>query len=385
MRRHPFLWPVFLLTLASLKTAGINPAAHGAELPKVSKVELQPLAAQAERVAQALELLGAPLTASDRQTLVQAGKDKQNGVAVIQQILDQRCLAGLSIRGTKGSPTLEAIPGPARPELAEQGWRVFLVKVFNEAGIDNLELRGTSPNAAPLTRRSTNSPDPRVESVAVVRKRFLELDSYTSQPLVRGLSGLELEYRILQVYCRDAGRKEANLGFALWTIPSPPGRPQQKQTSPTFPLLVESAPAVLVKLKVVDHDGKNQRDGKPVVGAFVFTDSMGRIYPSPSRRLAPDFNFHHQIYRADGETIALQPGKYTVAYTRGPEYLVLKKTITVPAASTHSEDFRAQALGPSGRKGLVVGRPSHPRGRLRPLRKPHGGSHARGHDAAHPG
>ena len=49
-----------------------------------------------------------------------------------------------------------------------------------------------------------------------------------------------------------------------------------------------------------------------------------------TRRLAPDFGFHPQVYRADGETIALQPGKYTVSYTRGPEYLVLKKTITVP-------------------------------------------------------
>jgi hypothetical protein len=53
--------------------------------------------------------------------------------------------------------------------------------------------------------------------VGEVNKRFLELMMFNTQPLVRELSGLELEYRILQVYCRDAGRKEASLGFSLWS------------------------------------------------------------------------------------------------------------------------------------------------------------------------
>lgn len=332
MRKHLLSWSVWLLAGASLAPA--------AELDKNLKVELQPLAAQAERIVQALELLGTPLSASEGQSLTDAAKDKQNGVAAIQGILDKHCLAGLSIRGTKDNPVLEVREGLAKPELAEQGWRVFLVKVSNEAGLDNLELRATSPNAGLLTRRSSGSPDPRVESVEVVRKRFLELQMHTGQPLLRNLSGLEVEYRPVQIYCRDAGRKEAALGFALWTIPNPPAQGQLKASSATVPLVVESAPAVLVKLKVTDHDGKSERDGKSVVGSFLFTDSLGRVYPSPSRRLAPDFNFHFQVYRGDGESIALQPGKYTVAYTRGPEYLLLKKTITVPAASTHSEAFQ---------------------------------------------
>src|SRR5438094_18923 len=36
---------------------------------------------------------------------------------------------------------------------------------------------------------------------------------------------------------------------------------------------------------------------------------------------------------------ALHPGKYTVSYGRGPEYLVLEKGITVPKTATHSEEF----------------------------------------------
>ncbi len=329
MRNHPFLCSLLFLAAAGPTIA--------ADLPQVSKVDLQPLAAQAERLVQALDLLGAPLSAGDRQALTEAARDKQTGVAAIQKILDARCLAGVSIRRAKGNLELQSLPGPAKPELAEQGWRVFLVKVINEAGINNLELRATSPNALPLTRRSSSAPDPKVESVDVVHNRFLELQVYNGQPLLRNLSGLELEYRVLQIYCRDAGRKEGTIALAL-------GNENPKQAprvaSAPIALLFESAPAVLVKLNLIDADGKNRRDGKPVIGSFLFRDSMGRVYPSPSRRLAPDFNFHHQIYRADGETIALQPGTYTVSYTRGPEYLVLQKTIKVPAASTHSETFQ---------------------------------------------
>src|SRR6202035_3873804 len=88
-----------------------------------------------------------------------------------------------------------------------------------------------------------------------------------------------------------------------------------------------------------DDDGKSERDGLPIMAAFTIADASGRVYPAPTRRLAPDFNFHPQIYRADGETVSLQPGTYTVAYTRGPAYLVLRKKITVPNAPTHSESF----------------------------------------------
>ena len=52
-------------------------------------------------------------------------------------------------------------------------------------------------------------------------------------------------------------------------------------------------------------------DGTPTTGHFVFRDERGRVYPARSRRLAPDFFFHDQIYRKDGETVLLPAGKYT--------------------------------------------------------------------------
>src|SRR5690606_26972144 len=161
----------------------------------------------------------------------------------------------------------------------------------------------------PLTTRSTANPAPKVISVGEVGRRFLELAMFDSQPLVRHLSGLELEYRILQVYSRDAGRKEAELGFSLRKYhPRPRSPGVTPATSNLIPILFTCQPAVLVKLAVRDHDGK------PTMASFVFRDAQGRVYPSQSRRLAPDFGFHPQIYRAEGETVLLQPGKYQVTY-----------------------------------------------------------------------
>ena len=51
---------------------------------------------------------------------------------------------------------------------------------------------------------------------------------HNGQPLVRDLSGLELEYRILQVYCRDPGRKEAVLGFSLWSDSAQKNAPRRQ-------------------------------------------------------------------------------------------------------------------------------------------------------------
>src|SRR5437016_3553691 len=190
-------------------------SAPAGDLPKVTKVELQPLAAQVQRLADALDFLGSPLPAADKDALTRAatGKDQANAIDSIQTILDKHCLAGVRITPGK---ELEIEPGPARPELAEQGWRVFLVKVDNAAALGDVELRPASPNALPLYQRSSGRPDPKVASVGEVTNRFLDLMMFNSQPLVRHLSGLELEYRVLQIYCRDSGRKEAHLGFSLW-------------------------------------------------------------------------------------------------------------------------------------------------------------------------
>ncbi|MEO7653457.1 MAG: CehA/McbA family metallohydrolase, partial [Bryobacteraceae bacterium] len=73
-------------------------------------------------------------------------------------------------------------------------------------------------------------------------------------------------------------------------------------------------PATKVTFRVLDFDDK------PTTGSFLIRDEQRRVYPSQAKRLAPDFAFHPQIYRANGESVLLPPGKYIVEYSRGPEY-----------------------------------------------------------------
>ena len=101
-------------------------------------------------------------------------------------------------------------------------------------------------------------------------------------------------------------------------------------------ILFSCDPAVSVVLDVKDQDGR------PTMASFIFRDRMGRVYPSPSRRLAPDFFFHPQIYRQSGESVPLPPGTFQVEYTRGPEYMTQTRTITVPRMRTHHETFQLQ-------------------------------------------
>jgi hypothetical protein len=312
-----------------LCAAGQSQSGWGAELEVVERVAAQPLKAQARRVAAALEYLGQPLTAEEQAGLNAACDltEEAGAVRAIQQLLDQRALVGVTINPES---RVKVTRGPAEAALVEQGWSVFLVKVHNEAGV-RAALRVRSPQAEPVYQRSTGSPDP---TPAVrpgdVPERWLEVLSFESQPLVPELSGLEVEYRILQVYSRDAGKREGLFSFDVGQGTQDLGFRNE------VPILFECAPAVPVTLDVLDHDGQ------PTTGQFVIKDRQGRVYPARTRRLEPDFFFHDQIYRHSGESVRLPPGEYSVVYTRGPEYKILQRSIQVPDAAAHRESFRLQ-------------------------------------------
>src|SRR3954447_15896319 len=177
-----------------------------AALPTVRGVEAQPLKAQAKRVAEALESLGEPLSKEQAAALDKAiaTADPDEAVEAIQKVLDPRCLVGVNINPES---RVKVARGPAAAELVQQGWRVFLVKVHNEGGV-TAKLRAISPNAAPLYQRSSGSPDPKVSvKPEDVPDRWLDLQTFDAQPLNPALSGLLLEYRILQLYSRDEGKR----------------------------------------------------------------------------------------------------------------------------------------------------------------------------------
>ncbi|WP_240907342.1 CehA/McbA family metallohydrolase [Paludisphaera rhizosphaerae] len=303
--------------------------ARADDLPIVQEVEFQPLGAQARRIAQSLKLLGQPLTV-DEQAKLDAAVDSTGGpaaVKAIQQILDARCLVGVEINPES---RVKSAPGPAEPKLIQNGWSVFLVKVHNEAGV-TAPLVVESPNAGPIFKRSTNASEPKPSiGKADVLQRWCDVAMYDDRPMVRRLSGLPLEYRIVQIAARDEGRREAKLTFSVGQ------GSQDLGFRSDVDILFSVEPAVAVTLEVRDWDGR------PTTGTFLFRDRLGRVYPSPSRRLAPDFFFHPQIYRADGETVLLPPGEYQVEFGRGPEYRVASKTIVVPKGTRHHEGFKLE-------------------------------------------
>jgi hypothetical protein len=182
---------VILADLALFVTSFLP--ATAAPLPIVNSVEWQPLAAQIERVVQAAEFIGEPLAAREREAIDAAVKEKD--AEKLQTALDARCLFGVHINAEM---RVKVQQGPAKPELMEQGWRSFLVKVHNEAGT-TAALEAVSPNALSLWERDgrrDNSPSGKLYRGANESPKpdnlWLDLAMFDKQPLRETLGGLAL-------------------------------------------------------------------------------------------------------------------------------------------------------------------------------------------------
>ncbi len=359
------------------------PSDQGDPLALVEAVEPQPLLAQATRLNEALNYIGSPLPIEVSRELDALREHVPDSASVrsIQELLDPYCLAMIHINPES---RVKVQAGPARPQLMQEGWSTFLVKVHNEAGV-TARLEVESPNAMPVLHRSTGSHRAHEEHVltdAEVENRFLELAMYRDRPLQGKLSGLELEYAVVMIYTRHSGKREANIGFNVGQ------GTQDIGFRNTIDILFDIQPAVKVVLDVQDEDGS------PVMASFLITDGIERffesdredpapedyrlrlarmlrwggppeedirtwattmfvqpemdedmeikqpqklsgIYPLPARREAmrdeyPDFFFQPQIYRTSGEHVYLPPGDYNVVLGRGPEYFSSLHQLTVP-------------------------------------------------------
>ena len=371
----------FLLLSALAYLPSIVLAQHETHHPAATKgdmgIEPQPLLAQTTRLREALSFLGSSLSAADEKRLMNLEKQPltKQTVQSIQAILDPYCLARVTINP---EARVKVERGTAKARLIQGGWVSFLVKVNNDAGV-TAQLEVMSKNAAPALHISTfesRVKEKNILTAAEVANRFLEMQLYRNRPLMANLSGLKLEYVVLQVYSKDAGKREAELSFNVGQ------GTQDIGFRNVINILFDIQPSVKVTLHVQDDDGK------PVMASFTITDGIehlfkdtmlgedlrntnyrftkasmqyvrdarpeGRampkelrgIYPLPSRRVAaydeyPDFFFHPQVYRADGEHVQLPPGKYNVAFTRGPEYTVQEASLVVPkGVSSYEASFK---------------------------------------------
>lgn len=326
-------------------------------LPLSNEVQAQPLLAQAMRLKEALQFLGSSLSEKDVKQL-EALKHQPLGPSItkqLQEILDPYCLAMVEINP---EARVKVMRGPAKAMLTRGGWRSFLVKVNNLAGV-TARLEVQSPNAAPDMNMSSGESRARLENIispGQVGNRFLEVAMYRNRPLETNLSGLKLEYAVVQIYSREEGQREAELSFNIGQ------GSQDLGFRNAVGILFDIGHSVKVIFRVKDDDGR------PAMASFLITDGIERIiddgvkdfsftdyrvttaqreyglpgktlkgiYPLPSRRVAaydeyPDFFFQPQVYRADGEHVELAPGKYTIKFTRGPEYITQIKPLIIPS------------------------------------------------------
>src|SRR5437764_9044144 len=175
-------------------------------------IPLQPLAQQVRQLEEAMTYLGQPFAASDLRRIHEAiaSPDEAAAVHALESILDAHVLLTVDINPESRVKVEE---GTAKPELVEAGTRLFLVKVINNGHV-RAPLVVESPNSGDGYVRSNGSPAPPVQlSAQESKERWANISLYQRPPMRPRLSGLGLEYAILEVYSRDAGQRSAKISF----------------------------------------------------------------------------------------------------------------------------------------------------------------------------
>ena len=296
----------------------ISICATAQDWPIVETVDRQPLLAAADRVATALGSVGRPLSAKQKTQLKRIKQDTDDAkvVRTVQELLDPLCVVAIHINAES---RVKVIEGPASKSLMQNGWSTFLVKIHNAAGI-NPALQCSSPQAKPQFVKSNASSEPKPQiTLADVKDRWLDIALPTREPMKTTLSGLALEYRIIQLHSRDEGKREATLAFNIGQGTQDLGFRNE------VAILFDCRAARKVAIDVRDE---NAPEAEMMV-ALEIRDQHGRVYPNPARRLAPDFFFHNQVYRKGGESVSLPDGTFNVKISRGPEFIPSQMTLVV--------------------------------------------------------
>ena len=330
---------VLFLSIACLTTGQAQTA-----LPNVN-VEGQPLGANVARLVQAMEFLGMPLAKSVVEKLNHAIRDRD--AETIQLILDSHVLVAVSLNP---EVRVKVRRGPAKAVLRQGAYTPFVVKVFNDSTVAR-PLRVASPQAGPvysgaslgILKRQAQAELKVNENVRGEKGRFLSLEMFNSPPMTTALSGLEVEYAIVLIYSHEAGRREATLQFDVGQ------GTQDLGFRAEVPVLFNVLPAMAVKLDVRDSDGS------PTTARLEFRDTAGRVYPPQAKRLAPDFFFQPHIYRAHEQSVMLPPGRFTMEFSRGPEYIVRKREIEVRSGGNVEIPVRLERWVNPARFGFYCG------------------------------
>jgi len=311
-------------------------------------VEAQPYFASLRRALDAWGSFGESLPAPDAAQLAAYARTGDGpSVAAAEGLLRRHVVAQATV-DPDGSAHLEVGAAPA--EFVEQGWRAFLVRVANPGGRrDHLLLSAgwrtpgrMQPSSDGTAQRATLGDT--LNQGPIIEKMGFLVQMHDTVPLVRfgrelaaaPLSGLPVEYQVVEVFARDHGDRRALLTLELFPRPGDGYGGSAKQEFPCRCL-----PSRVVTLRVRDGDGRG------CVAALTIRDSTGHLYPPPPMRLAPDMSFQAQVYRGDGETMRLPDGIYTVTSARGPEYLRRVQAAAVDAAHAQLDVTLERWIDPS--------------------------------------
>ena len=274
-----------------------------------------------------MEYLGQPFPAVTQQAIDRAiaVADEATAVDQLEAAVDPFVLATVEINGES---RVKVERGPAAPSLVQGGSRFFLVKVRNDAGV-TAKLEVSSANGGRVFVPSHNDPSPKMLlTPADARDRWADFALFHGPPLAERLSGLRVEYQILEIFSRDRGSRAATVSFSVGQ------GSQDLGFRNDISILFHAAASRNIRLHIADEHGQ------PTMASLTIRDSRNRLYPNPSKRLAPDLFFQPQIYRADRESIALPPGQYTITSGGGPEYVDHTRQVTVTADGPPDLSFR---------------------------------------------
>ncbi|MEM6414838.1 MAG: CehA/McbA family metallohydrolase [Pseudomonadota bacterium] len=296
------------------------------------------------RVVGAMKRIGSPFSDADEQQLFSlASASSDQNIHDAEKILNRYTLMSVSLN-RQGIGTSTA--GGSDGILVEQGWRAFLIRVVNPFGLKS----GLSFESSALNNRvqwklndwqlafhgsgSVGENGALLEGYAKpedIAKEWMGFSMYAEPPLQEGLSGAPLDYKIIEIFCRDRGKKSAYLQSHSSRAPYILVTAEKRGFTADF----RSTKASDVTLDIKDWDG---------VGATAYViirDARNRLYPSVLQRLEPDLSFQPQIYRANGESVRLPSGQYTVTQWRGPEYLKETQSVTIGGSDgTRNIDIR---------------------------------------------
>ena len=123
--------------------------------------------------------------------------DPAGACALFEKLLDAHCLLGVTVNPES---RVKAARGPRKAEMLLDGAAFVLVKVHNDGGVTHALSADSPQKLSPKAKRKDG-------------ERRLELAVLNEKPFANRLSGDRIEYRVLKLTPRQAGKREATLVF----------------------------------------------------------------------------------------------------------------------------------------------------------------------------